>query len=80
MPGTTYLGLSSRRPCGLPLSGKLHHQEVALVEAMGRVAFSEFEMRRRVAFFGESYDQTVASALPAFLMPLRIKIAAWTDC
>ncbi len=51
---------------------------------MGRVEFSTFEMRgvvarRRVAFFGRSYDaaQTLTLPLPAFLMPLREKVAAW---
>jgi alkylated DNA repair dioxygenase AlkB len=34
--------------------------------------------RRRVAFFGKSYDSTtIAPPVPAFLMPLRQQIAAW---
>jgi hypothetical protein len=54
--------------------------EGALLEAIGQVAFREFEMRgvvarRRVAFFGESYDRTVAQPLPDFLLPLRISFA-----
>jgi alkylated DNA repair dioxygenase AlkB len=33
--------------------------------------------RRRVAFFGQSYDRAVAAALPAFLLPLRAQIGQW---
>jgi len=33
--------------------------------------------RRRVAFFGQSYDRAAAGPLPAFLLPLRAEIAAW---
>jgi hypothetical protein len=59
-------------------------EEASLTEEIGRVEFSAFEMRgvvarRRVAFFGRSYDAGGAAALPLpiFLMPLRAKIAAW---
>jgi len=59
-------------------------EETALVEAIGRVEFSNFEMRgvvarRRVAFFGRSYDSGIVPAgpLPEFLFPLRDRIAAW---
>ena len=59
-------------------------EEARLAEEMGRVEFSTFEMRgvvarRRVAFFGRSYDaaQALTLPLPAFLMPLREKVAAW---
>ena len=53
-----------------------------LIHAMTTIAFSEFEMRgvvarRRVAFFGESYDRAEAGPLPEFLLPLRATIAAW---
>ena len=46
------------------------------------VAFADFEMRgvvarRRVAFFGQSYDRAPAGPLPAFLLPLRATIAQW---
>jgi alkylated DNA repair dioxygenase AlkB len=58
--------------------------EAALVEAIGRVTFSNFEMRgvvarRRVAFFGRSYDNAGVTSppLPEFLLPLRDRIAAW---
>ncbi len=56
--------------------------ELVLLDAMAGVAFSEFEMRgvvarRRVAFFGQSYDRAAAEPLPAFLLPLRAKIAQW---
>ena len=54
--------------------------ERALLEAIADVAFADFEMRgvvarRRVAFFGQSYDRTAAGPLPVFLLPLRAQIA-----
>jgi hypothetical protein len=59
-------------------------EEASLGAEIGRLQFSTFEMRgvvarRRVAFFGRSYDAGAASTppLPAFLMPLREKVAAW---
>ena len=53
-----------------------------LLEAIGDVAFTDFEMRgvvarRRVAFFGQSYGRAAARPLPPFLFPLRVKIAEW---
>jgi alkylated DNA repair dioxygenase AlkB len=61
-------------------------EEAQLADAIGRVEFSAFEMRgvaarRRVAFFGRSYDAGTAAvaAIPEFLMPLRARIAAWTQ-
>ncbi len=53
-----------------------------LLAAIADVAFSDFAMRgvvarRRVAFFGQSYDQMTAAPLPAFLLPLRAMIAQW---
>jgi alkylated DNA repair dioxygenase AlkB len=59
-------------------------EEATLVDDIARVEFSSFEMRgvvarRRVAFFGRSYDNgpVPAPPLPPFLMPLRAKIAEW---
>jgi alkylated DNA repair dioxygenase AlkB len=57
-------------------------EEIALVDAIGHVTFSGFEMRgvvakRRVAFFGESYNRAQAQPIPGFLLPLRERIAAW---
>jgi alkylated DNA repair dioxygenase AlkB len=59
-------------------------EETELVEEISRIEFSTFEMRgvvarRRVAFFGRSYDAGAAPTrpLPAFLMPLREKAASW---
>jgi 2OG-Fe(II) oxygenase superfamily len=57
-------------------------EERALLGAMADITFSGFEMRgvvarRRVAFFGESYDRAVAGPLPAFLFPSRSRIARW---
>ena len=34
--------------------------------------------RRRVAFFGQSYDRAAAGPLPDFLLPLRARIAQWS--
>jgi alkylated DNA repair dioxygenase AlkB len=56
--------------------------ERALLDAIAHVAFSDFEMRgvvarRRVAFFGQSYDRMAARPLPEFLLPLRATIAQW---
>jgi alkylated DNA repair dioxygenase AlkB len=59
-----------------------HSEEQVLLDAIAEVAFAEFEMRgvvarRRVAFFGQSYDRASAGPLPAFLLPLRAGIAQW---
>ena len=56
--------------------------EQVLLDAIADIAFSNFEMRgvvarRRVAFFGQSYDRVPAGPLPAFLLPLRTLIAQW---
>ena len=57
--------------------------ERVLLDAIADVGFADFEMRgvvarRRVAFFGQSYDRAVAGPLPAFLLPLRAHIARWS--
>lgn len=59
-------------------------EEAQLVDAVRQVEFSAFEMRgvvarRRVAFFGSSYDagRTETPPLPAFLLPLREQAAAF---
>ena len=57
-------------------------QERQLLDAIASVEFLNCEMRgvvarRRVAFFGESYDRKVAGPIPPFLLPLRSAIAAW---
>ena len=58
-------------------------EEALLIDAIRQVEFSNFEMRgvvarRRVAFFGSSYDagRTRTLPLPAFLRPLRERAAA----
>jgi alkylated DNA repair dioxygenase AlkB len=53
-----------------------------LLEAIAEIAFATFEMRgvvarRRVAFFGQSYDRAAAGPIPAFLVPVRARIANW---
>jgi alkylated DNA repair dioxygenase AlkB len=57
-------------------------EEQQLLDAIASVSFSDFEMRgvvarRRVAFFGESYDREAAGPIPPFLLALRRDIAAW---
>ena len=59
-------------------------EEAGLAAEIARVEFSTFEMRgvvarRRVAFFGRSYDSGRASTppMPPFVLPLRAKIAVW---
>jgi alkylated DNA repair dioxygenase AlkB len=59
-------------------------EEAALAQEIEAVEFSTFEMRgvvarRRVAFFGRSYDSGRAATgpLPAFLVPLRDRVARW---
>ena len=61
-------------------------EESHLTSEIARVEFSTFEMRgvvarRRVAFFGESYDAGNASTppIPAFLVPLGARLAAWAE-
>ena len=56
--------------------------ERVLLEAIADVAFADFEMRgviarRRVAFFGQSYDRAPTEPVPAFLFPVRATIAHW---
>jgi hypothetical protein len=59
-------------------------EEASLAADIASVEFSTFEMRgvvarRRVAFFGRSYDGGGATTppLPAFLLPLRERAASW---
>jgi alkylated DNA repair dioxygenase AlkB len=60
--------------------------EASLADEISRVAFSTFEMRgivarRRVAFYGQSYDSgsTLAASMPPFLMRLGGKVASWAS-
>jgi alkylated DNA repair dioxygenase AlkB len=59
-------------------------EESRLAREIARVQFSTFEMhgvvaRRRVAFFGRSYDSATGLTLPmpAFVRALRDTVAAW---
>ena len=57
-------------------------QEAELSEAIRALTFADFEMRgvvakRRVAFFGETYDREAAGPIPPFLLSLRAAVAAW---
>ena len=59
-------------------------EERELLDAIADVAFSDFEMRgvvarRRVAFFGQSYDRMTAGPVPSFLLPLRASVARWAS-
>src|SRR5689334_11511244 len=55
----------------------------ALAARIAGLTFANFEMRgvvarRRVAFFGEAYDEArAASPWPDFLAALRDRVAAW---
>jgi alkylated DNA repair dioxygenase AlkB len=58
--------------------------ESGLVASIGELEFSTFEMRgvvarRRVAFFGSTYDAERAGTgpIPEFLLPLRAQVAAF---
>lgn len=58
--------------------------ERQLVDEIRRIQFSSFEMRgvvakRRVAFYGRTYDADRAQVpeIPQFLLPLRARAAAW---
>ena len=60
--------------------------EAVLAGEIARLEFSTFEMRgvvarRRVAFFGSSYDAggAITPPIPTFLMPLRDKVAEWAQ-
>jgi alkylated DNA repair dioxygenase AlkB len=71
-------------PAGFQYGGEFitDLDEAALLDAIRQVSFSEFEMRgvvarRRVAFFGQSYDRAPAAPIPGFLVPLRRKVAEW---
>ena len=61
-------------------------EEAELVSHIDRVEFSTFEMRgvvarRRVAFFGASYDRADSPSppIPEFLFPIRDRLAAWAE-
>lgn len=59
-------------------------EEEVLLAGIAQVEFSTFEMRgvvakRKVAFFGAAYDDRLARTMPAFLIPLREKLAAWAE-
>jgi alkylated DNA repair dioxygenase AlkB len=61
-------------------------EESHLAAEIAGVEFSTFEMRgvvarRRVAFYGQSYDAGSTSTLPipAFLLQLRDRLAAWAE-
>ena len=57
-------------------------EEAALVRHIEAVDFAAFEMRgvvakRRVAFYGQSYDDGPARPIPEFLFALRARSAEW---
>jgi alkylated DNA repair dioxygenase AlkB len=59
-------------------------EEGELARAIGETEFSAFEMRgvvarRRVAFFGATYDlaREASGPIPGFLLPVRQRIAEW---
>jgi alkylated DNA repair dioxygenase AlkB len=57
-------------------------EERGLRQAIDTITFADFTMRgvvarRRVAFFGETYDRSTAGPMPVFLLPLRASLARW---
>ena len=58
-------------------------EEAALLASVRDVTFSTFEMhgvaaRRRVAFYGQTYDASLpGAAFPDFLLALRVRMAGW---
>jgi hypothetical protein len=61
-------------------------EEASLIGEIDTIEFSTFEMhgvaaRRRVAFFGASYDAGGAAVapMPEFLLPLRDTLARWAN-
>lgn len=84
MPSTSLFG--DARPDGFRYEDDFItvDEEASLAAAIARIEFSTFEMRgviarRRVAFFGRTYDSVRATAppIPDVLMPLRGRIGAW---
>ena len=61
-------------------------EQSALLDHIAIIEFANFEMRgvvarRRVAFFGLTYDddRAPARAMPEFLFPMRARAAEWAD-
>ena len=61
-------------------------EERRLVDIIGGIQFANFEMRgvvarRRVAFFGATYDASLPASgpVPEFLFALRSRIASWAQ-
>lgn len=60
-------------------------EEATLLEQIQMLEFSAFEMhgvaaRRRVAFFGRTYDAALPGApFPEFLLAMRPRLAVWAD-
>lgn len=57
-------------------------EERVLVEAIAGISFDTFVMRgvaarRRVKFYGQTYDSRPTDPMPSFLRPLREKVASW---
>lgn len=56
--------------------------EDALLDAIKAVSFDTFAMRgvvarRRVKFYGRTYDAIPSAPMPPFLLPLRARLAEW---
>ena len=61
-------------------------EEQLLAAAIATIEFTTFEMRgvtarRRVAFFGHTYDQAreASGPIPDFLSPVRSRLAEWAE-
>lgn len=59
-------------------------EERALLAALGSLSFDTFEMRgvvarRRVKFYGQSYNDIPSQPIPDFLIGVRAKLASWAQ-
>jgi 2-oxoglutarate-Fe(II)-dependent oxygenase superfamily protein len=59
-------------------------EEFDVLNELRQISFSHFEMRgavarRRVAFFGRTYEGAGAMPFPEFLRALRTRVADWAD-
>jgi len=84
------LAFDAELPAGLLYRPEFvsHAQEAALLRSIAQLplheaAYKSYTARRRIASFGSSYDfdrneLDQAPAIPAFLLPLREQVAAWT--
>lgn len=59
-------------------------EERSLLAAIGALSFDTFEMRgvvarRRVKFYGQTYNDITSEPMPDFLIGVRAKLASWAQ-